>query len=89
MTNPPDPSKATFTPTKERISLSYASLVLLGTGAAALGGAFMHFYGTVCTPQVLNAQTEKRELLEVLNKLSLQVQTNTQTIQELKNRPSK
>ena len=84
-----DPSKRTYSPHKERISLSYASLALLGTGAAALGGAFMHFYSTVCTPQVITAQTEKRELLDVLNKLSLQIQANTQAIDDLHERAPK
>lgn len=80
-----DPSKRTYNPYKERISLSYASLALLGTMAAALGAAFMQFYAAVCTPQIISVQAEKRELLDVLNKLTMEVQTNTKSIQELKN----
>ncbi|MBW4551055.1 MAG: hypothetical protein KME35_08090 [Aphanocapsa sp. GSE-SYN-MK-11-07L] len=89
MTQPPDRSKITLTPNKERISLSYASLALLGTMTAALGGAFMHFYSQVCTPQVLTAQSEKKELLTVLNQLSLQIQTNTKAIEDLHDRQPK
>jgi hypothetical protein len=83
MTRPEDPSKTTFTPTKERISLSYASLGLLAGMAAGLGGAFMTFYASVCTPQVMQAQSEKRELMEVLSRLTAEVKTNTKATEEL------
>jgi hypothetical protein len=84
-----DPSKVTFSPHKERISMSYASLALIGAGAAALGGGFMTFYSNICQPQIVSAQKEKAEIINVLNSLTLQVSENTKTLNELKNRPTK